>query len=80
MTIRYRVAECRKRARITQKELSQRSGVSTAMISFIENNQRQPTINVLALLAKSLELTIDDIVVICDNYCYFHNRLPGRKR
>ena len=41
------------------------------MISFIENDKRQPTFFVIAAIAKALNVRLDEIVKIKDNYRYF---------
>ena len=71
MHIFYNVAECRHNLKMTQKQLAKKAGVSTAMISFIENNKRQPTLWVIANIAKALGVRIDQLVVIRDHYRYF---------
>ncbi|WP_304153436.1 helix-turn-helix domain-containing protein [Megamonas hypermegale] len=67
MSIRYIVAEVRHEKNMTQKQLAKKAGVSTAMISFIENDKRQPTFYVIALIAKALDVTVDELVVIKDD-------------
>ena len=41
------------------------------MISFIENDKRQPTFYVIALIAKALDVTVDELVVIKDTHRFF---------
>lgn len=43
MTIKYNICEKRHEKKMTQKQLAMRAGISTAMVSFIENDKRQPT-------------------------------------
>lgn len=43
---------------MTQKQLAMRAGISTAMVSFIENDKRQPTFLVIASIAKSFKCKI----------------------
>lgn len=69
--IYFDLAKCRKECSMTQKQLARKSGISTAMISFIENGRRQPTLMVLAILARALKVTLNDLIVIKDGYKYF---------
>lgn len=68
MTIKYNICEKRHEKKMTQKQLAMRAGISTAMVSFIENDKRQPT---LASIAKALNVKLDELVEIKDNYHYF---------
>lgn len=43
MSIKYIIAKIRHEKNMTQKQLAKKAGISTAMISFIENDKRQPT-------------------------------------
>lgn len=38
MTIKYNICEKRHEKKMTQKQLAMRAGISTAMVSFIEND------------------------------------------
>ena len=71
LKIRYNIAEKRHEQNMTQKQLAKKAGVSTAMISFIENNKRQPTLYVIASIAKALKVTLNELVIIKDPYQYF---------
>lgn len=53
------------------KTTGKKAGVSTAMISFIENDKRQPTFYVIALIAKALDVRVDELVVIKDTHRFF---------
>lgn len=46
------------RAGITQKQLSERSGISQADISRLENGNRNPSLNLLKRLAAAMNLTL----------------------
>lgn len=39
MTIKYNICEKRHEKKMTQKQLAMRAGISTAMVSFIENDK-----------------------------------------
>lgn len=77
MSIKYIIAKIRHEKNMTQKQLAKKAGISTAMISFIENDKRQPTFYVIALIAKALiakalDVTVDELVVIKDDpHCFF---------
>lgn len=71
LKIKYIIAEKRREIRMTQKQLAKRAGVSTAMISFIENDKRQPTFLVIAAIARALGVTLNELIVIKDSYKYF---------
>ena len=50
--------DARKEQNITQKELSQRTGITQADISRIENGSRNPSLNMLKKLAKGLGMRL----------------------
>ena len=45
--------------KLTQQELSERSGVSQQLISKIENGKAQPSLRTITKLAEALSLDID---------------------
>ena len=52
------IIDARKSAGITQKELSQKSGIAQGDISKLENGNANPTINTLQRLAAALGKTL----------------------
>ncbi len=72
MVIRYKISEKRHERCMTQKQLAVKAGISTAMISFIENDKRQPTFFVIASIAKALGVTLNELVIIRDSHRYFN--------
>jgi transcriptional regulator with XRE-family HTH domain len=60
------VADCiksiRKSLKITQKELSKRSGISQAAISEIESGNKSPSASTLSMLAAGLGVPMADLV------------------
>lgn len=50
--------DARKKENLTQKELSERTGITQADISRIENGTRNPSLNMLKRLAKGLGLEL----------------------
>lgn len=58
----YRIKERRKELKMTQTELSEKSGVSRATISGLENGSvRATSSNTLLKLARALDTTVDQI-------------------
>lgn len=53
-----RVRLLREQARLTLEELSQRSGVSRAMLSKVERGEKSPTIGVASAISKALGTTL----------------------
>lgn len=47
---------------MTQKELSSMIGLTPKMISFYENNQRTPPLDILIKLASIFNVTLDELV------------------
>ena len=56
------LVSARKRLRLTQEQLSERSGVSRTMIAHIEREARNPSLQTLARLAASLDLSIEALL------------------
>jgi transcriptional regulator with XRE-family HTH domain len=56
------LAEERKRRKVTKYALSQRSGVSPQMIGYIENGERNPTLEVVCRLATALEVDLSKLL------------------
>ena len=52
----------RKKARLTQAELAEISGVSQQAISFIENGRNTPSEGTMRLLAKALGCTVAELM------------------
>jgi ribosome-binding protein aMBF1 (putative translation factor) len=57
-TLAARLREERRRSGLTLVDVAGRSGLSTAMVSKIENSQTSPSLNTLARLAVALEVPI----------------------
>lgn len=54
----------RKAKRVTQEMLSSLTGINRAILSLYETGHRSPTVLTAAKIAKALDCTIDDLVVI----------------
>lgn len=57
-----RLAEIRKQKKLSQEELSRKSGVSQAAISMIEAGKRSPTEAIMRMLAKGLDVSMSDLI------------------
>lgn len=52
----------RERAGMTQQQLSRASGVTQAMISYIEQGARAPSLETLEKLAKALAIKVSELL------------------
>ncbi|MBO5097259.1 MAG: helix-turn-helix transcriptional regulator [Agathobacter sp.] len=52
------ILDARKRLNLTQKELSERTGITQADISRIENGTRNPSLNMIKRLAKGMGMRL----------------------
>lgn len=57
-----RVRKLRDAAGLTLEQLSQRSGVSRAMLSKVERGEKSPTIGIATRIAHSLQASLTDLV------------------
>jgi len=62
-----RLREERERARISQRELARRLGVSASLISQIESGQSKPSVSTLYAIVTELEVSLDDVFRIHDD-------------
>lgn len=59
----YKIKETREKANMTQEELSDRSGVSRATISALENGaSRTTTTKTLMNIARALGVGVEDLI------------------
>ena len=56
------VSRFRKEINISQRELGRRAGISGQMVSKIENNLSQPSIETLNKIADVLGITVNDLI------------------
>lgn len=61
--IAQKLQAIRKQKRLTLKQLSQRSGISIATLSKIENNRLSPTYEKIVALAQGLEVDVGSLFV-----------------
>ena len=59
--IGVRLREERERARISQRELARRLGVSASLISQVESGQSKPSVSTLYAIVTELEVSLDDV-------------------
>ena len=59
--IKYRIQEIRRQRRISLRQLEYMSGVSKSQIGAIENNQCDPTITTLCMIAEALGINIAEL-------------------
>ena len=52
----------RKQLNMSGPELASKVGISKAMISYIENGEKKPSLETLLALARALECKVDDLV------------------
>lgn len=64
MIIRFNIKPIRKKEKITLKELSHKTGISTTHLNDIENNNKMPSMIFAILIAKALRVKVDEIYTI----------------
>ena len=47
---------------LSQQELARKIGTSQQHVSFIENNERLPSLKILRKIAETFQVTIDELV------------------
>lgn len=62
-----RLREERERARISQRELARRLGVSPSLISQIESGQSKPSVSTLYAIVTELNVSLDDVFRVHDD-------------
>lgn len=61
MKVEIRIKEIRKIKNITLKQLSKKSGISTTHINDIEKNEKSPSLNIMVILAKALNVNVTEL-------------------
>lgn len=56
------IKKFREKKGLTQKELAEKTGVTTEYISYLENGQRTPSLTLLENIAKVLKTTVKDLI------------------
>lgn len=90
MEFSERIKQLRQEKKISLQELSDLSGVSKSMISKIERQEKNPTLQVATQIAKGLNVTLSSLIdeqksqpiilVKHDDHIAFHDELTGFKR
>lgn len=63
--MRFRIKEVRKELRLTQEDLSRKSGVSRTTIVGLENGKiRVTTTETLLKIAEALDVTVNELIVM----------------
>lgn len=58
----YKIKEIREKKKMTQKELAEKSGVSRAMISFLEKKGQNATVEILQKIANALGCSVKSLL------------------
>lgn len=61
--ISQKVAAYRQRNQLTIAQMSERTGISTALISQVERQLANPTLSVLEILAQTLGITVSELLL-----------------
>ena len=64
MHVKILIKDVRKEKNITLSNLARKSGISVSHLSDIENNRKTPSILVMVLVAKALEVPITDLYMV----------------
>ena len=59
-----KLKELRKQKNITLSELAKMTGISKSHLNYIENGIKEPTISVLVLIAKALNVEINELYIV----------------
>jgi transcriptional regulator with XRE-family HTH domain len=54
--------EERKKQNLSLNELAARAGLSRQMVSYVEQEERNPSLDTLLRLARALKINLDDII------------------
>lgn len=61
MRIEYLIKEIRQLRNMTLRELSKRTGISVGYLSEIERNEKKPNFDYMVLIAKALNVQLEDL-------------------
>lgn len=67
------IRKSRKKCKLSQEELSLRSGLDRSFISLIERGKRKPTLHTIFLIAQALEIKPSVIVQEVEQIIYENN-------
>ncbi len=57
-----RLKELRDKNKLTQEKLADKIGVDRSYMGFLERGEKNPTLRMLALLAKAFDITLSDLL------------------
>jgi transcriptional regulator with XRE-family HTH domain len=57
-----RLGEARKQKGLSMNQIAERSGLSQSMVSLVERNMRNPTLDTLLRIGEALELDVGEII------------------
>jgi transcriptional regulator with XRE-family HTH domain len=57
-----RIRTCRKRAKLTQEKLAEKTGLSVVFISLLENAWRTISLDSLLKIARAMDVDLEDLV------------------
>ncbi len=60
--MKNKIKQIRIRKKITQKQLETATGIKQAELSKLENNKRNPSINILERVAKGLNCKVSELL------------------
>lgn len=60
-TLGQQIRKARESLGLTQAELAERAHVSQAYLSYLEQDQREPTLSIAARLARTLDIPLDQL-------------------
>lgn len=75
MALGRRIRAERKRHNLTQKQLSEMSGISESFLGFIERGQRVAAVKTLTGISNALDIPLEELVF--GDYKYEPKMLPG---
>ena len=64
--MKTKIKELRARYNLTQQELADKVGVRRETINFIERGEYNPSLRLVAKIAKVLKTTIDDLFIFSE--------------
>jgi DNA-binding XRE family transcriptional regulator len=60
-TLGQKIRAAREARKLTQAELATRAKIAQAYLSYLEQDQREPTLTVAARIARELEIPLDEL-------------------
>src|SRR3972149_7476506 len=70
-SLREKHSRLRKRAKFTQEQLAEKTGLSTIYIDYIEIGKKRPTLKTLTKIAAVLKVKVRELFLIDQKYLLF---------